>query len=350
MLSRPSQLVTLSAGSIAAIGAYTLFALSAPLTKWLIVNAENLGTHGGSAVSFCNLLTIGNLAAAAVVGLYSHGRRLVGNRHPPLAEGWRNLDRLGAASLIGTSLLAVVTPAMFFAAISRTSVANVILISRTGPIFYAVLASVVIGQTIQRRQWFGYGWIVTAAAIAMIATSGSMIGLGDAMALTAALGAAMVSIVGKPALRQMGLSSFVLYRNLIAAAVFATIALTLFGPSHFADLTLPAVVGGVAIYGVLVVGLAQLLWFYAITHVDPKVVGGWSFISPLTAVIVTATVLGEHPHWAQWLALSLVLMGMAIATGWRWQTGMDYRRKALFFLRRNTTPTTRTLRHPFVAQ
>jgi drug/metabolite transporter (DMT)-like permease len=293
-------------GLLAVVGAYTLFSLAAPLTKWLMVHGKELGSDGGAAVSFCNLLTVGNLAAASLVliltGVHS------------IFTGLKKLSPLGALSLVSSSSLSIITPAMFFFALHATAVSNVILISRAGPIFYALAATFVLRKKLTRYQWVGYGFIVVAILLAMTWGSPTMLGIGDLLALGAAFGAAMVSITGRYALEQMGLKPFVFTRNIIAAAGFAAIAMVMFGPTHFADLVHPGVVIGVSIYGIFVVGLAQLFWFFAIVHATPKTVSGWSFISPLSAIVLTTVLLHERPHEAQWMALFLVVIGMIIAS------------------------------------
>lgn len=285
----------------ATIAAYLLFSLSAPLTRWLMERGEST-----DAVSFCNLLTVGNTAAAVLaIGIYGPITTLRPLRH---------LTPRSGLSLFATVLLSVAAPATFFFALASTSVANVILISRAGPVFFALIGTIALRKPVTRNQWIGYGFILTAIALAVLGSSDAMICWGDALALMAALGAAMASILGRPALDHMGLGPFVFARNALAAAAFAGIAVYFFGVGHFADLLDPSIVAGVAVYGVLVVGLAQLLWFHAIVHAPPATVGGWSFLSPLSAITLSIVLLGQRPHPAQWASLGLVMIGMFIAS------------------------------------
>ena len=53
--------------------ALTLFALSTPVLRWLIMNGGALGLKSPGAISFCNVLFVGNLCAglsvAAIFGI-----------------------------------------------------------------------------------------------------------------------------------------------------------------------------------------------------------------------------------------------------------------------------------------
>lgn len=295
----------LASGSLSAIGAYTMFALSAPLTKWLIVAGDGNSQAGGDAISFCNLLFLGNAAAAILILLMAGHRQVL--------AGIKQLNRWGVVSMVATSLLAIATPAAFFFALRSTSVANVILLSRAGPVFFAIGGTLLLGRQMTRHQIIGYSFIGLAILIALVVGSDAMFNVGDLLALAAAMGAALISLVGCPALEQMELRAFVFARNVLSAAGFAAIALYLFGLPHFGDLVMPEVVGGILVYGALVVGAGQLLWFKAVQTASPRVVGGWSFISPLTGIVLTGLLLHEQPHPAQWIALGLVVIGMTIA-------------------------------------
>ncbi|MEM6688428.1 MAG: DMT family transporter [Planctomycetota bacterium] len=294
------------------IAAYSLFSLAAPLTKFLMLRGQDIGIMGGDAISFCNLLFLGNLAAACLpLCMLGFGET---------RERLRRLSPGGTISLVSTSCLAVFTPAAFFFAIESTEVTNVIFISRAGPVFYAASASVITGRMITRSQWWGYGFIVVAITVAVFVQNDGELSRGDGYALIAAASAALVSLTSYRALDELGLEAFVLARNLLSAVGFAAIALWYFGPTHFGDLVQPPVLVGVSIYGFLVVGLAQLFWYHAMGLATPRTIGAWSFISPLVAMLATIVLLHEQPSPAQWIALVIVMLGMAIASRSRKRT------------------------------
>ncbi|MEM6979328.1 MAG: EamA family transporter, partial [Planctomycetota bacterium] len=206
-----------TSGPVSVIAAYSLFSLSAPLTKFLMMRGDGLNQTGGNAISFCNLLFLGNLSAALLV--------LSLSRPTQLRAGLVQLSGRGWGSLIATSLLAIATPMCFFYAIKQTSVANVIFISRAGPIFYAVGGTWMMGKQMHRNQITGYAFIAIAIMVALTIGNGLNFRIGDGLALLAALGAAFVSLTGKAALDDMGLKPFVFSRNLIAAVAFGVLAL-----------------------------------------------------------------------------------------------------------------------------
>lgn len=290
---------------LATVGAYCLFSFAVPLTKWLMVRGMDLGPGGGEAISFCNLLFLGNIAAACSVYALTgpHDYR----------DGMGKLSPGGRVSLVASATLGIATPAAAFFSLQWTSVANVILISRAGPVIYSLTASVLLGKRITKPQKLGYGFIIVAIGMAILIPNHGSLMSGDLLALAAAAGAALVSLVGRPALRQAGVRPFVISRNVIASCGFACIALYHFGPTHFADLALPGLIVGTSIYGILVVGIGQVLWYYAVLNASPKVVGGFSFVSPLMGIVLTAVLLGEPPATLQMVALGFVSIGMVIA-------------------------------------
>ena len=107
-----------------------LFALGTPLTKWLAMNGETLGLQGENAVSFCNLLFIGNLCAGLAVLAYFRVWPVLGDLARLSAKGW--------ALVVIASSLSVAVPAMLFFALKSTTVANVVLLGRFGPLLFSV--------------------------------------------------------------------------------------------------------------------------------------------------------------------------------------------------------------------
>lgn len=289
------------------IGAYTLLALAAPVTKWLMMRGESIGMTHGNAISFCNLLFVGNLSAAWFAWVTTD-RGAVKTAVGSIRNGV-------ALSLMATAVLAVLAPALFFLAIEKTPVANVIVISRAGPILYALFGTLISRYRVTIWQWSGYGFIGVAIVMTLlIDTPDHGFRVGDGLAFAAAAAAAGMSLAGRRALDAMGLGPFVCLRNLLSSIGFAVIALSLFGPLHFADLVIPAVVGMIAIYGFVVVGGGQLLWFRSIQTASAQTIGSWSFISPLVAIATTMGLLSEEPPRAMFLALVIVVVGLLIAS------------------------------------
>ncbi|MEM6689541.1 MAG: DMT family transporter [Planctomycetota bacterium] len=292
-------------GTGTTIAAYVLLSLGTPLTKFIMESGQQAGVTTVNPISFCNLLFLGNFVAAALSvslnGLNETGR------------AFKRLTLGGWWSLLSSSFFSILAPAALYFAIRDTAISHVILISRVGPILYAIGGTLILGKVINAHQRLGYG-LILLAIVGAVLLGRDPLRWGDGLALVAAASAAAVSLSGRLALDQMDLRSFVFARNAISALVFAIIALVNVGPSHFSDLVLPSVAFPVIIYGVMIVGGAQLLWFRAIQKATPQTVGGWSFVSPLMAILATSILLNQQPHGAQWVAFALVFAGMIIVS------------------------------------
>lgn len=65
-------------------------------------------------------------------------------------------------------------------------------------------------------------------------------------------------------------------------------------------------------YGVFVTALAFICWYAGINRCPAFMAAAFSGMMPLTAMLLSVTVLGEAAGWAQWLGGALVMLGMAL--------------------------------------
>ncbi len=284
--------------------AITLFSLGAPLVKWLIQNSANLGLHGSNAISFCNVLFVGNLSAAVIVLSYFG----VGQ----VARGLKVTTWKTRALLFGCGFLALFSPALLVIALRHTSATNVILLSRLGPVFYAVLGAILSKRCISTVEWVGYGFIILSLGAVTIIGEGGALNFGDLLVVVAGGCYCVSAIANRYGLAQAGTPAFVFSRNFVAAIAFGIIAYTQFGWSHFADLVQPQLWLALFAYALVAIAFAQLAWFYALERVSAGTIGTMSIISPATGLLFAWLLVNEHPKSQQWLALLLLLVGTGI--------------------------------------
>ena len=285
--------------------AMALFALGTPLTKWLALNGETLGLHGENAISFCNILFVGNLCAGLAVLAYF--------RVWPVLSDLAALSPSGWMLVITAASLSVVVPAMLFFALKTTSVANVVLLGRFGPLLFSIVGAIAVSRPIGKLEWIGNSFIFVSIALVAFVTGGGMINRGDWLVLAAGVVYCVTALVSQSALAAAGLRAFVFARNFVAAVIFFAIALWLFGWYHFAEAFMARLWLVMTIYALVAVVAAQLAWYYALQRVEPTAVGTWSIISPAMGIVFALLLLHERPQPAQWIALGLTSIGIAIA-------------------------------------
>ncbi len=284
-----------------------LFALRAPLLKWLAIRGENLGLYGQDAFSFCNILFIGNACAGLAVWVY-FGKSTI------QSEFQKN-DLKGYSLLLLSALLELIPPALFYTALMKTSVTNVILLGRFGPLLFSVIGALVLKSTISSLQWVGYGFSLTAITIVVVYENGGRINYGDGLMLLAGVINCFNTLLNRHVVKTSGLHAFLFTRCMVGAVAFFIIAVNFIGWHHFGDAVQPELWGALAVYAVIAVAVAELAWYDALNRVDPKTVGSLSFISPCMGIVFALILLKAQPEPSQWLALILVTIGILIANG-----------------------------------
>ena len=65
-------------------------------------------------------------------------------------------------------------------------------------------------------------------------------------------------------------------------------------------------------YGVFVTALAFICWYAGIKRCPASMAAAFSGMMPLTAMLLSVTMLGEAAGWTQWIGGALVMLGMAL--------------------------------------
>jgi len=282
-----------------------LMALSTPVVAFLVLQASVLSGGAVHPISFCNVLFVGNLAAACVV-LGSFGPNAI-------YQGIKKQDKATLFLLFLTGCLASVQSALIFMALETTSVTNAILLSRMGPITYALLAFVVLNSPIRKWEWAGFGFITIGVLAVVLQSSDLMLNKGDYMILASAIFYALTSLVAKRALQTVDLGTAVFARNFVSATVFFFIAIYLFGPSHFAHAFEGQLWGIMTIYAVVIVLGSQFTWYSAISRLEPAQVTKWTVMTPAFGVLFAYLINNEIPSLVDLTALGLITIGIVIS-------------------------------------
>ncbi|MEL6441499.1 MAG: DMT family transporter [Cyanobacteria bacterium J06621_8] len=276
------------------------------ILAFLIVQGSSLSSSSQIPISFCNVLFVGNLCSAIAVALWFNLKTII-----------RDLKSLDHKTLLGLLLngsLASLLSALIFLGLQETSVTNSVLIGRFGPVLYAVCGMILLGKKISKFEVAGFSLIVLGIAAIILKENNYILNRGDGLILLSTLVYTCTALLGKVVLAgKCSLPVVVFTRNFISAIVFFSIAVSLFGFSHFGD----AFSGGLwvvmFIYGLVVVVLAQLLWYAALKRLDSKTVGGITALSPIFGITYAYLINGESPSQVQFSALIIILLGLVIS-------------------------------------
>ena len=282
--------------------AYALFALGSPAVKYLVTQGGELGLSHPEAISFCNVLFVGNLCAGLILLAVFGGRTIL--------EGLKT-SGLGLSAV--SVLLATLYPALLFSALERTTVTNVVLLSRFEAVLYALATSVFLGARFGRRQVAGYVIIAAGIGGLVLVGNGFRLSQGDALVLVGGAVFTADVLLAKRVLRTVAVESFTFLRSLVSAILFFGIALQMFGPHHFMDAFQGELWGVMTFYAAVIVVLANLIYYRALPSCEPDFLTKLALASPLMTIVFAFMLLGEKPDLTQVSAGLVILLGMLVA-------------------------------------
>ncbi len=285
------------------IFAIVLAALATPIVKWLVVHGGKLGISNPNAISFCNILFVGNICSGIVVLATFGWRRL-----------WPQLKRLDARTsllLAGNILIGtVVAPILLYIALETTMVTNLVLLTRIEAVVYSILGVFLFKDPIAKSNWVGLAFI-TVGTLTLAFVQGQFM-KGDGLGLLAGILFAVGSALGRSIVKQISIPAFVFIRNLVGGIVFFCLAIILYGPDHFAHAFSADLWLVMTVYGALVVVLGQMTWFRAVGALSSGVVSAWSTLTPVLGVLFAYLIVHEIPDMSQWITALIIIGGLAV--------------------------------------
>ncbi|MDJ0947360.1 MAG: DMT family transporter [Alphaproteobacteria bacterium] len=306
-------------GQLYVWAAVLIFAAANSIVQLLHMLGAANPVEGRNAISFCNVLFVGNLCAAAT--LFAIYRRT-----------WtgETLKALTPADWISLTVLALLSsalaPALLFLAIENTTVTNVVLVGRIEPPLLLVLSVLVLAE--RPDGWTWAGGAISLAGVGVIfylqaRETGVMLGKGELLAAAAAATLACSTVVSKVRLKNIPIGIFTVYRTGVGTIIFFFAALYLFGIDHFQDAFSPLLWQWMVVYGAIIVVGGQLLWFTGIRTASTADASLATSFSPIAGLVFAFLLLGERPGLPVLAGGAVILSGIAVA-----QIGGYYRRRA----------------------
>lgn len=229
--------------------------------------------------------------------------RLPGLNHP----AWRFYAVTGLVGMAAPFIL------FAYAAQSLPSAVNA-MCNGASPIFTAVLAHLFLAEdrlTLQRAGGVGLGFVGLAVLLAPKLLGGLNL---ESLAMMAALTAAGLYAIANVITKNAPLVPAATGALMLAlwGAIYATIAAVVAAPLPAWPPT-SALIAVIA-QGVFPAGLATIGWVFLIQRRGPLFVSLSIYLAPLWATAVGVLFLHERPSWTAFVALALILAGVALAT------------------------------------
>jgi drug/metabolite transporter (DMT)-like permease len=282
-----------------------LAALRPVLIGFMVIHAMELTGGLTDALSFCNVLFVGNLSAAVVV--------VVWFRPGPILSDLQALSSRDRLMLIVDGAFGALTSSLIYTGLSYTSSTNAILLGRLAPVLYALLGALVLGQVIHRREWCGFGFILTGTLLVALIGSQGHVNKGDALILASTLVFAIASVFRKAVLgKRVSLRALVFSRNASSSIIFFVLASFAYGSDHFGDAFRGELWLLMGIYALVVIVMAQFLWFDAIRRLEAISIGRWATPAPAIGVLAAALLNQQWPSNSQISGLMVIMVGILI--------------------------------------
>lgn len=211
--------------------------------------------------------------------------------------------------MIGVSVLNTLRLYLFFTAFIYTSIANVVLISYTWPIFVALIGSIYLNEKITRRE----------LAVMLIAFSGILFVYldkpfsfadRDFIGMTAALFTALIHatsiVIFKKAANFYSRTEIIFYQNMAGVVVFLPFILINRPVPDGSDVLFAAG------HAILLGTLGAYLFFFGLKHLKAGTASALSYVEILSALLLSVFLMKETITWNMALGGAMIVLATVL--------------------------------------
>ncbi len=230
---------------------------------------------------------------------------LRGERMRPAGREWRAIALLGLTNVLGWHTLSIF-------GVQELASGRAAILGFTMPIFTVLMGAALFGERITRR--VALAVVCVAVAVGLLLWHELQRLSGRPIGVAWMLGAAICWAIGTLQIRRahLTLSPMVLtvWMLLLGSAVLWVLALTFEPvpqPAGFSARMWTSLA-----YGALInYGMAQLIWFGMARNLPPATSAMSIMAIPLVGTLSATLIVGEMPHWQDWLAMVFVMVAIA---------------------------------------
>ncbi len=228
-----------------------------------------------------------------------------GERMWPQGREWATIAWLGLPNILGWHTLSIF-------GVQELASGRAAIIGFTMPIFTVLLGAMFFGERITPRVRLAVLSAAIAIGLLLWHELSSLSGrpTGIAWMLGAAVSWGLGTLLFKRAQFQLSLMAVTVWMLLLGSGVLWVLAIALEpvpAPQRF---SLPMWLA--LAYGVFInYGVAQLIWFGLARHLPPATSAMSVMAIPLVGTLSATFIVGEIPHWQDWLAIVFVMIAIA---------------------------------------
>jgi len=213
-------------------------------------------------------------------------------------------------SIIGAGALLAVHFSLWFVSLEYTSIASSMILVDTNAIFIAILAYMLLKESLTRRRIIG---IMTAfiGVIVIAITDWSYYTpiFGDILALFSAIAFSFYLLVGRTIRQKLDLLPYIFLLYSSCAITFFFAALIWGYPFFSYGLTEYLIILGLALIPTI---FGHTLYNWALKYVEATIVGVSLLAEPICSILLGIWILGEIPSYLVILGGAFVLSGIYI--------------------------------------
>lgn len=210
----------------------------------------------------------------------------------------------GLLLLVASGLATALYTLCAFKAYNRVAIGTATFIIYLAPVFVALLAPLVLAEKLERSTLFCLAIALAGTALLSLGQKGggeSSRLSGALLALAGAVCWAVLMLIWKKLRENHSPLTIGIWTNGVCALVYALFAIPRTG-----DLTAKGW-ASIAVFGVVVIGGAGLIYLYAIKRVKAQDAALLSYIEPVSAMLLGLALLGETPHWQDFAGAALII-------------------------------------------
>jgi drug/metabolite transporter (DMT)-like permease len=228
-----------------------------------------------------------------------------GERMLPVGQEWKAIAVLGLTNVLGWHTLSIM-------GVQELASGRAAILGFTMPIFTVLIGAAFFNERITRR--VGLAVVCVTAAVGLLLWHELQRMSGRPAGVAWMLGAAMCWALGTLQMRRahLTLSPTVLtvWMLLLGSGVLWVLAVLLEPVPQPAGFSTAMWIS--LAYGMLInYGVAQLIWFGMARHLPPATSAMSITAIPLVGTLSATMILGEVPHWQDWLAMVFVMVAIA---------------------------------------
>lgn len=278
--------------------------LTKPSLKLLIMLGGPNGFFRVNAISFCNVLFVGNLCVS-IIPFFLSFKNIVPELKKLTLKYW--------AILFLSIVLNALVPSLTYFAILKGNLINVVIIGNFRGITLAFFGYLFLKRRYSRSDIFGYLLIVLGLAVLLFSQGLKNFGMGEFLMFLSTFFIGLLNTIDVKCLDVFSELTYLFIVNFCSAIVFFIIVMMFYGPQHFADAfegrlwLLMLLYAGVAVLG------KQAFWLFGIKRVSAVIATNMKLITPIFALVFTYLLLKEVPSLQQVISLGIIIVGLFLA-------------------------------------